>query len=68
MLIQETENYWIWNDNTLVFKPFNKPLDDYINIISKYDKLIFSNYRDIDICIETNNQYKREYNFNYSKL
>ena len=59
MLTQETEDYWIWNDNTLVFKPeFNKPLDDYINIISKYNKLIFSNYNDIDICIETNNEYE----------
>ena len=56
MLIQETENYWIWKDNTLIFKPkFNKPLDNYINIIKNYDKLIFSNYCDIAICIKTNN-------------
>ena len=59
MLIQETEDYWIWNDDTLVFKPeFNKPLDDYINIIKNYDKLIFSNYSDIVICIKTNNQFE----------
>ena len=37
MLTQETEDYWIWNENILVFKPeFNKPLDDYINIIKNY--------------------------------
>ena len=58
MLTEETEYYWIWNENILVFKPeFNKPLNDYIDIISKYNKLIFSNYSDIAICIKTNNQY-----------
>src|SRR6056300_1247759 len=68
MLTEETEDYWIWNVNTLVFKPeFNKPLDDYINIISKYDKLIFSNYSDVKICIETNNQYKVKFKKYYLK-
>ena len=42
MLIEETKYYWIWNNDTLVFKPeFNKPLDNYINIVGKYDKLYF---------------------------
>ena len=64
MATRETENYWILNDNTLIFKSeFNKFLDNYINIISKYNKLIFSNYSDIDICIETNNEYGLKYYF-----
>ena len=68
MLTEEIEDYWIWNNNTVVFKPkFNKPLDDYINIISKYDKLIFSNYMDIAIYIETNNQYDRKFDKYYFK-
>ena len=38
----ETEDYWIYNDDTLVFKPqFNKSIGLYIDIISKYNKLIF---------------------------
>ena len=62
MLTQETEDYWIWNDNTLVFKPeFNKPLDNYLNIIENYNKLIFSNYIDVKICIEINNKYKSKF-------
>ena len=62
MLTQETEDYWIWNEDILVFKPeFNKPLNDYINIIQNYDILIFSNYSDIAICIKTNNQYIYEF-------
>ena len=43
----------------MIFKQeFNKPLDNYINIISKYDNLIF---------IETNNEYKCEFGKYYSK-
>jgi hypothetical protein len=62
MKTNETEDYWIWNEDIFVFKPeFNKPLDDYINIIQKYDNLIFSNYSDITICIKTNNQYEYEF-------
>ena len=68
MLTQETEDYWIWNVNTFVFKSeFNKPLDDYINIISKYDKLIFSNYSNVKIYMETNNQLKSEFYKYYLK-
>ena len=66
MMIQETEDYWILNENTLVLKPeFDKPLDDYIDIISEYDNLIFSNYSNVKICVETNNKYKSEFNKYY---
>ena len=68
MLSQETEDYWIWNENTLVFKPeFNKPLDNYIDIIGKYNNLIFSNYNDFKIYKETNNIYKIEFDNYYLK-
>lgn len=38
------KDYWIWDD-IFVFKPeFNSNLEKYINLISKYDKLIFSEF------------------------
>ena len=40
----ETTDYWIYEDK-VIFKPnFNDNLDDYFDIISKYNELIFSNY------------------------
>ena len=43
------EDYWIYEDS-IIFKPeFDKPLDDYIEIISNYKKLIFSNYDNLEI-------------------
>ena len=51
-------NYWIITD-TIIFKPeFNNELDGYIEIISQYKKLIFSNYNEPEITIKTNNIYK----------
>ena len=53
--------YWIISD-TIIFKPdFNNELDEYIKIISQYKKLIFSNYFDPKITIETNNIYYYKY-------
>ena len=59
------KNYWIY-ENKVIFKPnFNDNLDDYIDIISKYNELIFSNYDDYNITIKTNNKYCYEYHHNY---
>ena len=33
---EETSDYWVYNNEILVFKPeFDKPLENYINIISQ---------------------------------
>ena len=38
--------YWTI-DSSIIFKPeFNNKFDNYYSIISKYTKLIFSDYRD----------------------
>src|SRR3990167_2188447 len=64
-LKMETEDYWIY-ENKIIFKPyFSNKLDTYLNIISKYNELIFSNYNDLDITIKTNNKFFREYFINY---
>ena len=61
----ETKDYWIY-ENKIIFKPkFNAKLDNYFDIISKYNELIFSNYDDYNITIKTNNRYYREYDKNY---
>ena len=45
--------YWIYEDS-IIFKPeFNELLTNYIDIITKYKKLIFSNYYDLKICIKS---------------
>jgi hypothetical protein len=57
----ETNDYWILDD-TIIFKPeFNSSLDNYVEIISKYKKLIFSNYDNLDIVNKTNNILTDEY-------
>ena len=61
----ETKDYWIY-ENKVIFKPnFKDKLDDYIDIISKCNELIFSNYDDCAIAIKTNNIYYEEYDENY---
>ena len=61
----ETKDYWIY-ENKIIFKPaFNDKLDNYLDIISKYNELIFSNYDDYNITIKTNNKYCKKYNKNY---
>ena len=53
-----TNNYWIV-DEWLIFKPeFNEELTNYYGVINKYKKIMFSNYNDPLIAIETNSQYK----------
>ena len=59
--------YWIIND-TIIFKPeFNEPIDGFIQVISKYNKLIFSNYDDPYITMETNNTHCENYTSNFKK-
>ena len=54
-------NYWIVDD-WLIFKPkFNEELTDYYVIINQYKKIMFSDYNNPLISIETNNQYTDEY-------
>ena len=63
----ETKDYWIY-DNKVIFKPnFNNKLDNYLDIISKYNELIFSNYNDCSITIKTNNIYCNKYKQNYKE-
>ena len=58
-------NYWI-HENKIFFKPeFNDKLDNYINIISEYTELIFSDYDDFNITIKTNNIYNIDYYNNH---
>jgi len=60
-------NHWIVDD-WLIFKPkFNEELINYYDIINKYKKIMFSNYNNPLIAIETNNQYEREYHGNWIK-
>lgn len=57
----ETLDYWIYEDK-LIFKPyFNKPIENYTHLISKYNKLIFSNFCDFHISIKTNNKCVRNF-------
>jgi len=59
-------NYWIVDD-WLIFKPnFNEKLNDYY-IINKYEKIMFSNYNEPLIAIETNNLWINKYNNNFIK-
>ena len=60
------DNYWIV-DEWLIFKPeFNDELDEYYDIINKYKKIMFSNYDEPLIAIETNNFfYNKKYSKNY---
>jgi len=44
---------------------FNEPLDNYIDIIKNCTQIVFSNYCNYTICIETKNQYNCKYHDNY---
>ena len=58
-------NYWII-DECLIFKPeFNEGLLNYYDIINKYKKIMFSNYNEPLIALETNNKYENQYKNNY---
>jgi DNA-directed RNA polymerase subunit K/omega len=53
-MIEETEDYWIYQDY-LIFKPtYNKKLNN--KLLSKYNRIIFSNYTKPLVAIETNNE------------
>jgi hypothetical protein len=54
----ETDNYWITN-NKFIFKPdFDGSINTYIDLMSQYNELIFSNYDCVGLCIKSNNEYK----------
>ena len=64
----EYDKYWIHEDY-FIFKPeFNNELDDFINLIVNYKKLIFSDYNDYKICIVTNNKFEEKNNYKGSKF
>ena len=57
----ESEQYWIYEDY-FIFKPkFYDEINIYQNQLVNYKKLIFSDYDDYKICIETNNKFKVKY-------
>ncbi len=61
----ETRDYWIVNEYLIFKHKFNDSLDKYANLLNKYTSLIFSNYDDWKICIETNNEYIFKYHIQY---
>ena len=61
----ETKDYWIYK-NKIFFKPnFNDKLDNYLDIITNYNEIIFSNYDNYNISIKTNNKHFYKYHKNY---
>jgi hypothetical protein len=44
-------NYWIYEDKFIFKVNFNEVINNYIEIIKDYKILIFSNYKDLKICI-----------------
>ena len=62
-----TINYYISDDAVIFDCYFNQPLDRYTDIIKNYKKIIFSNYKDYKICLETNNEYIGKYNKHYKR-
>ena len=60
----DTEDYWIIN-NKFIFNPkFNSCIDIYIDLLSQYNELIYSNY----VYIERNNKYDIDKNYIGSKF
>jgi hypothetical protein len=59
------QNYWVYQD-CFIFKPeFNGSIIDYLDIIKQYNKLIFSNYNDLESSIKKINGekfYSEKYN------
>jgi Leucine-rich repeat (LRR) protein len=65
---KETEDYWVYQDY-LIFKPaFNKKI--YNNeLLSNYNRIIFSNYTEPSICIKRNNKFRNNCpQFQFSKF
>lgn len=58
-------NYIIFNNKIIFNNDFNEPLNNYIELIAKYNYLIFSNYKDINISIKNKNKFKVEDSINY---
>ncbi len=63
----ETEDYWIY-ENKLIFKPeFNKQINNYFDIISNYEELIFTDYNNLKIMLMNNNLYLYDYDKFWTK-
>jgi hypothetical protein len=57
-------NYYVLNDIVIIKYDFN----NIINIKTQafqYKKLIFADYNDVNVCVETNNKYCDKYHVNY---
>ena len=54
--------YWIIDDAIIFVPEFNDYLDEYIDVISNYEILYFSNYNDPYIALKNNNQYNYDKN------
>ena len=67
-MIDETIDYWLF-DNKIIFKPkFNSSLGTYDELLSQCNELVFSNYDDVLICIETDNKFINKYRKNYASM
>lgn len=62
---EETDDYYV-SQNKLIFKPFfNKIFENlYIDLILKYDTIIFSNYHDLELTFKTDNSTNKNIYFN----
>lgn len=55
-----TVNYWIHN-NSLIFKPhFNEPLENFYQVVTDYETLIFANYNELNVINCIDNVYDAE--------
>ncbi len=67
MELTKTHDYAIYGD-VLIFKSeFNKPIDKYANLIKNYTQIIFSNYEDLKLLFETNNNHNYKYNSKFKQ-
>ena len=63
----ESNDYWII-ENKIIFKPeFNLSLSTYDKLLCEYNELVFSDYNNVIMCVETTNKYSYNYNMNYKK-
>jgi hypothetical protein len=64
-------NYIIYKNKFIFIDTFNEQIDEYLEIISKYNYLIFSNYNYTDFAAKSNNKFKFEYanlQFNHGNI
>ena len=63
----ETNDYWIVNEDTFIFKPeYNHKINyELSRTMAKYKKIIFSDYDDYRICVKLNNERSTKYSNNF---